>query len=219
MALAMLRTYFSHPPRKICFRLYQKNWQEVFQAAYNGISEFINEVSGALIGFIFNWMLIQRRGVTGVAAIILINYMLFIGFMAYFAISNSIQVIISQNVGARNSQRILAFLRTASIMVVGVSAAIISLLIAGSESLIGLVIGVERDKETLALALEFVIYIWVVFVFSGFTRLISGYLTAVPLPFQSALVASCRSLIMPVEFLILFYKLLSDYRYFSCRGD
>ncbi|MDG2501108.1 MAG: MATE family efflux transporter, partial [Porticoccaceae bacterium] len=176
-------------------------------------SEFINEVSGALIAFIFNWMLIQRAGVTGVAAITLVNYLLFIGFMAFFAISDSIQVIISQNFGARNPQRIRAFLRTAGIMIGGVSAGIISLLIFGSESLIGLFIDVERDSDTLALALEFVAYIWPVFIFAGFTMLISGYLTAVHLPFQSALVASCRSLIMPAGFLIVLYMLLSDYRF------
>jgi putative MATE family efflux protein len=213
MSLLVMLLYFFHPKRKIFFGLRQENWQEVFQAAYNGISEFINEVSGALIGFMFNWMLIQRAGVTGVAAITLVNYLLFIGVMAYFAISDSIQVIISQNFGARNPQRIWAFLRTAGIMIVGVSAGIISLLIAGSESLIGLFIDVERDSETLALALEFVAYVWPVFIFAGFTMLISGYLTAVHLPFQSALVASCRSLIMPAGLLILSYMLLSDYRF------
>ena len=213
ISLAVMLAYFFQPQRKIFFSLRQKNWREVFQAAYNGISEFINEVSGALIAFIFNWMLIQRAGVTGVAAITLVNYLLFIGFMAYFAISDSIQVIISQNYGARNPQRIRAFLRTAGIMLVGVSAGIISLLIAGSESLIGLFIDIERDSETLVLALEFVAYVWPVFIFAGFTMLISGYLTAVHLPFQSALVASCRSLIMPAGLLVLFYMLLADYRF------
>jgi putative MATE family efflux protein len=213
MSLAVMLFYFVHPERKISFGLQQKNWQEVFQAAYNGISEFINEVSGALIAFIFNWMLIQRAGVTGVAAITLVNYLLFIGFIAYFAISDSIQVIISQNFGAQKPARIRAFLRVAGMMISGVSVGIISLLIFGSESLIGLFIDVEKDSETLVLALEFVTYVWPVFIFAGFTMLISGYLTAVHLPFQSALVASCRSLIMPAGFLILFYMLLSDYRF------
>jgi len=35
----------------------------------------------------------------------------------------------------------------------------------------------------------------------------------VHLPFQSALVASCRSLIMPAGLLVLFYMLLADYRF------
>jgi hypothetical protein len=63
------------------------------------------------------------------------------------------------------------------------------------------------------LALEFFSYIWPLFIFAGFNMLISGYLTAVHLPFQSAVVATSRSLIMPIGFLILFYILLSDYRF------
>ncbi len=191
----------------------QTYWSELFKAAYNGISEFINEVSGAIIAFIFNWMLIQRAGVDGVAAITLVNYLLFVGFMAYFSVSDSIQVIISQNFGARNPQRIRAFLRTAGTMIMAISAVIIGLLIVGSESMIGLFIDIERDGDTLALALEFVTYVWPVFIFAGFTMLISGYLTAIHLPLQSAVVATCRSLIMPAGLLILFYMLLEDYRF------
>jgi hypothetical protein len=55
--------------------------------------------------------------------------------------------------------------------------------------------------------------VWPVFIFAGFTMLISGYLTAIHLPLQSAVVAICRSLIMPAGLLILFYMLLEDYRF------
>ena len=45
-------------------------------------------------------MLIQRAGVNGVAAITVVNYLLVLGFMMFFAISDTIQVMISQNFGA-----------------------------------------------------------------------------------------------------------------------
>ena len=224
VSLAVMLFYFVHPQRKISFGWRQKNWREVFQAAYNGISEFINEVSGALIAFIFNWMLIQRAGVTGVAAITLVNYLLFIGFMAYFAISDSIQVIVSQNFGARKPQRIRAFLRTAGYHDCRESSAgVISLLIAGSESLIGLFIDVERDSETLALALEFVAYIWPVFIFAGFTMLISGYLNCS----ASAVSIGTRGQLPQFDYasgiadsvLYAVIGLPLCCRYFRCRGD
>ncbi|MFT6285947.1 MAG: Na+-driven multidrug efflux pump, partial [Alcanivorax sp.] len=81
----VMLVYFLRPERKLHFKFRQNNWKEVLQAGYNGISEFINEVSGAIIAFIFNWMLIQRAGVSGVAAITVVNYLLFIGFMMFFA--------------------------------------------------------------------------------------------------------------------------------------
>lgn len=205
--------YFMRPERRLQIRFRQKNWAEVFQAAYNGISEFINEVSGAIIAFVFNWMLIQRAGVIGVAAITLVNYILFVGFMIFFAISDSIQVMISQNFGARNGDRIRAFFRTACFFITIFSLIFIFILMVGSEALIGLFINTQQNSDTVQLALEFFGYIWPLFIFAGFNMLISGYLTAVHLPFQSAVVATSRSLIMPIGFLILFYLLLSDYRF------
>ena len=205
--------YFWLPKRRLHLKLRQKNWREVFQAAYNGISEFINEVSGAIIAFVFNWMLIQRAGVVGVAAITLVNYLLFVGFMIYFSISDSIQVMISQNFGAKKRKRIHAFFKTACLFIAGFSLIFIFTLMVGSETLIGLFINTEENTETVQLALEFFSYIWPLFIFAGFNMLISGYLTAVHLPFQSAVVATSRSLIMPIGFLILFYMLLSDYRF------
>ena len=65
----------------------------------------------------------------------------------------------------------------------------------------------------MALAAEFVTYVWPVFLFAGFNMLISGYLTAMHQPFQSGAVALSRSLILPAGLLILFYMLLSDYRF------
>lgn len=211
LSLIVVTAYFFRPQRKMRFGLRQKNWWEVFQAAYNGISEFINEVSGAIIAFIFNWMLIQRAGVTGVAAITLVNYLLYVGFMVFFSISDSIQVMISQNFGARNGQRIRSFIYTSGGFIAASGFGFILILLNGSDVLIGLFINTEQNPETVYLASEFVSYIWPIFIFAGFNMLISGYLTAIHLPFQSAVVATSRSLIMPIGFLIMFYILLSDY--------
>ncbi|MEH6610945.1 MAG: MATE family efflux transporter [Halioglobus sp.] len=207
----VMLVYFLRPERKLHFRFRQNNWKEVLQAAYNGISEFINEISGAIIAFIFNWMLIQRAGVSGVAAITVVNYLLFIGFMMFFAISDTIQVMISQNFGARKAERISAFLKTASITIALLSIVLIAVLTTSSETLINLFVDESNSVETVALANEFVTYVWPLFLFAGFNMLMSGYLTAIHLPFQSGLVALCRSLLLPVGFGVLFYFMWSDY--------
>lgn len=211
-ALVMM-IYFLRPKRRLRFSFHQHNWKEVFQAAYNGISEFINEVSGAIIAFILNWMLIQRAGVNGVAAITVVNYLLFLGFMVFFAISDSIQVMISQNFGARKADRIRGFLQTAGTTIALLSIVFIAVLNTLSEPLISLFVDDSSSTEMVALATEFVTYVWPLFLFAGFNMLISGYLTAIHLPFQSGLVALCRSLILPAGFLLLFYSVLSDSRF------
>ena len=211
LPMLVMLVYFLRPERKLHFKFRQNNWKEVLQAAYNGISEFINEVSGAIIAFIFNWMLIQRAGVSGVAAITVVNYLLFLGFMMFFAISDTSQVMISQNFGARKAERISAFLKTASAIIALLSIVLIAVLTSSSETLINLFVDESNSIETVALANEFVTYVWPLFLFAGFNMLMSGYLTAIHLPFQSGFIALCRSLLLPVGFGVLLYFMWSDY--------
>jgi Na+-driven multidrug efflux pump len=207
----VLVIYFFMPSRTLYFNVKQNNWREVLQAAYNGVSEFVNEISGGIIALLFNWMLIQRAGVEGVAAITVVNYLLMLGFMTFFAISDSIQVVASQNFGARNHQRIQAFLRVAIITIGLFSLFFIITLITAGETLIYLFVDDSNTGEMVALANEFILYILPLFIFVGFNMLVSGYLTAIHFPFQSSVVALCRSLIFPASLLVLCYFLLDDY--------
>jgi Na+-driven multidrug efflux pump len=210
-SMSVLMFYFTTTNRVLSFRMRQSNWGEVFQAAYNGVSEFINEISGGIIALIFNWMLIQRAGVDGVAAITVVNYLLMLGFMAFFAISDSIQVMVSQNFGAGNSQRIRQFMITATVAVALMSVAFISALLLAGEALILIFVDDHNSGVTIGLANSFITYVWPLFLFAGINMLVSGYLTAIHLPFQSGLIALCRSLVFPASLLILFYFLLTDY--------
>jgi putative MATE family efflux protein len=211
--MLVLLTYFLSKKRTLHFNLKQKQWSEVFQAAYNGISEFINEISAGVIAFIFNWMLIHRAGVEGVAAITVVNYLLMLGFMVFFSIGDTSQVMISQNYGARNSKRIKSFLKVAAANSALVSSLCIGVLLMYSEPLIYLFLKDEGSDATVALALQFVGYVWPLFLFVGINMLISGYLTAIHLAFQSAVVALCRSLILPATLMILFYLIFTDYQF------
>ncbi len=213
MPLLTLLMYFFSRKRKLRFSLWQKNWSEVIQAAYNGLSEFINEISGGIIAFIFNLMLISRAGVEGVAAITVLNYLLMIGFMVYFSIADTAQVMISQNFGAQNAQRLKEFLKITFFMTSVVSLLTILILLLFNESLIYMFLDDRGTEGTVAMAIEFVYYVWPVFIFAGANMTISGYLTAIHLPFQSGIVSLSRSLIFPASLLILLFVLFDDNRF------
>ena len=88
-------------------------------------------------------------------------------------------------------------------------------MLTASESLIYLFVDEKGSEQTVILALEFVNYVWPIFIFAGFNMIITGYLTAIHLPFQSALLAMSRGLILPTGLLIIFYSLLSDFRFIA----
>ncbi|MCP4131012.1 MAG: MATE family efflux transporter [bacterium] len=213
LPMLVLVTYFFSKKRKLKFSFKQSNWGEVFHSAYNGMSEFINEISAGGIAFILNRMLIQRAGVEGVAAITVVNYLLMIGFMVFFSISDTSQVMISQNYGAKNTLRIQQFLNAAFVNIALVSVLCILILTSYNKSLIMLFLKPEGTARTVALAQEFIAYIWPLFLFAGINMLFTGYLTAIHLPFQSGVVAICRSLVLPAGFLMILYSVFNDYRF------
>ncbi|MDN3647628.1 MATE family efflux transporter [Reinekea marina] len=211
--LLVLLGYFFTKQRKLRFSIKQSNWYEVIQAAYNGISEFINEISGGIIAFLFNLMLIHRAGVDGVAAMTVMNYLMMMGFMVFFAIGDTSQVMMSQNFGARNGKRMNAFFYVAAANVLAISAICISLLLFFNEPLILIFLSDQNSDLALGLANEFIHYVWPLFLFAGFNMLISGYLTSVHLAFQSGVVALSRSLLLPATLLVTLYFLIDDYRF------
>ena len=213
LPLPVMMIYFLKPGRRLRFAVRQHNWKEVFQAAFNGVSEFINEVSGGIVLLILNWMLLRRIGVHGVAAMTVVSYTMLLGYMMFFAVSDTVQVMISQNFGARNAARMAAFLKTAAGAIAMLNAIFITVLLAASEPIIRLFVDDRDSAATVALATEFVTYIWPLFLFVSVNVLLSGYLTAIHRPLQSVAVALCRSLILPTAFLALAYLLLSDQRF------
>lgn len=213
LPLLILLIYFFSKKRKLHFSLKQKKWSEIFQAAYNGLSEFINEISGGIIGLIFNLMLISRTGIEGVAAITVLNYLMMIGFMVYFSIADTAQVMLSQNFGAQNTERLKQFLKITFLMTNLVSLLAISILLIFNESLIYMFLDTEGSNATVLMAIEFLYYIWPVFIFAGANMIISGYLTAIHLPFQSGVISLCRSLIFPATLLTLLFLLFDNNRF------
>ena len=158
-------------------------------------------------------MLIERAGVNGVAAITVVNYLMLLGFMMFFSISDTITVMVSQNFGAGYVKRIEAFLKLAGSVVAIISATFIWLLLTMSEEMVSIFVDEKNSAEMILLTQEFIPFIWPVFLFVGFNMLVSGYLTAVHQPFESGLIALLRSLVLPAGFLLLFYFLLSDYEF------
>jgi len=213
LPLLTLLTYFFSRKRKLHFSIKQSNWFEVFHAAYNGLSEFINEISAGIIALIFNLLLISRAGIEGVAAITVLNYLVMIGFMVYFSIADTAQVMISQNFGAQNVARLKQLLATTFLMNGLVSAISILLLLCFNEQLITLFLDEQDAHTTATMAIEFVYYMWPIFIFAGVNMAISGYFTAIHLPFQSAVVSLCRSLIFPAILLITLFMLFDDNRF------
>lgn len=180
----------------------RSGWLDIFRAAFNGFSEFANELSIGLIILLFNWVMITRQGVAGVAAYTIIGYLVMIGMEISYGISESLQPTISKNLGARQPRRIIHFMATGAITALAVGLLVSALFVLAPEFLISIFLA-DGESETMAIALEFVAYFWPAFLFLGVNITLASAFTAMHKPMQSVVIALSRSLVLPVLGLLL----------------
>ena len=176
------------------------SYMQIIKASYNGASEFVNEISVGITTLIFNYIMIKTFSVEGVAAFAVINYLLMIGIMISFGISDSLQPIISKNFGAKENKRIEEFLKIAFITIGLVGVVMVLLLLFVPDTLANIFLE-DNNYKTKQIVLNFATFIWIAFLFNGFNLVISAYLTAIHKPLASMIIALSRSFIFPVFFI------------------
>ena len=173
---------------------------QVIKAAYNGVSEFVNEISVGITTLIFNYVMIKNFSIEGIAAFTVINYLLLIGIMISFGISDSLQPIISKNFGAKKTNRIEGFLKLAFIFTSLVGIVMTLLIIFIPDTLANIFLE-DTNYQTKQIVLDFATFIWIAFLFNGINLVISAYLTAIHKPLSSMIIALSRSFVFPVFFI------------------
>lgn len=188
---------------------WRDGWDSVFTAAFNGFSEFANEMSVGLITLLFNWVMITRLGVEGVAAFTIIGYLMMIGLEVSYGISDSLQPLVSKNLGARQAGRIVSFTTAAVLCSLGIGLLAVALLVFAPELLISAFLG-PGEGTTEAIALAFIAVFWPAFLFNGMNITLATFFTALHKPLHSATIAVSRSLVLPAGGLLLLPPLLGD---------
>ncbi len=162
LQLSSLCCYCWQPLRRLHCQLRLTQWTEVTQAAFNGISEFVNEMSGGLVILLVNWLLVTRIGVDGVSAFTVINYSLFASLMIFYGIADAMQLLVAQNFGARQVQRIRHFMFTSVAAILTLGGVLIALLLGGRVHWIGWFVS-AHETAVITLAADFILVIWPIF--------------------------------------------------------
>ncbi|GLQ32860.1 MATE family efflux transporter [Litoribrevibacter albus] len=212
--LLILGRYFISPKKTLSFSLRQQQWRELIHSAYNGVSEFINELSGGLIIFLLNWLLISRMGVDGVAAFTIVNYLIFLSLMMAYGIADALHLLVSQNFGAQNHRRIQHFLMTSLCSVALLGIGLVCLLTLAQTSVVHAFL--DADQTHIAeLSQTLIGFIWPLFLVNGANIMLSCYLTAIHQPTPSAAVALSRSLLLPGGLLLVLFWLLPGWSFLT----
>lgn len=200
--------YFLQKRSVFQFCKFKITWCEFQRIISNGAAEFIAQISVSLATAIFNWVLLARVGVNGVAAMTIIGYVLFVHNMMITGIAVGIHPVISYSFGAKNMNMILELLATAikAVVLVGVVLGLAAFV--GAEQIIR--IFSKDNAELLALGKLGLQCFSIGFILSGYNMIATVFFTAIGKPKVAALVSCLRGFVLIAVFLMVLPNLLGN---------
>lgn len=205
--LILLRFFISRR-RTLHFTPALPDWQVLGRLTFNGLSESVNELSAGVIFWLLNSLMIASAGVSGVAAYSVVNYFIFVSLMLCYGIADALHLLVSQNYGAGQTQRVRQFFQISLLAGVGLGLVLVVLLLNWQQTAINWFVD-SQNSEVTGLAAQLMTLVWPLFLINGANILISCYLTALHQPRPSAAIAAARSLVLPGVLLLLMYQSLS----------
>jgi putative MATE family efflux protein len=180
------------------FRFY---WQDLVNVFANGSAEFVAQISGAIMIYVLNWIILKRIGAIGVAAMTIVGYVSFIQNMVLTGIAIGIHPVISYHYGARDYRRILDMLSVSlkAVVVIGIVFCLSSWLI--PDVIVNLFSG--NNAALLKLASDGLRLFSFAFILNGYSIIVTAYFTSLGNARTAALISILRNLVL-INFSILF---------------
>lgn len=178
------------------------DFKALFKAITNGISELVNSISGALVGFLYNYQLMIYIGDEGVAAFGVMMYVYFLFQAVFIGYAFGSAPLFGFNFGARNASELKNLLSKSLklILFFAFCMFVFGEIFSGSISSL-----FTSYDESLFKLTKFALEICTVaFLFFGFNIFGSAFFTALSDGITSAKIAGLRSLLIEPAIIMLF---------------
>ncbi len=179
--------------------------EPILQAAGNGSSELMSNISSSLVGAVYNYQLMEYIGENGVSTYGVLMYVQFIFVAIYVGYAIGCAPIVSYHYGAENHDEVKNMLHKSitAMSILGIILAISAFSLSGVLAKIF----VGYDAELLELTIHAFKLFSLSFLFSGLNIYTSSFFTALNNGVISAAVSFIRTLIFQMSF-VLFLPLL-----------
>lgn len=172
----------------------------LLQSMFNGMSELVSQSSTAITTFIFNIILLNIAGESGVASITVILYMQMFQTALYFGYSIGVAPIISYKYGARDHKGLEKVLHHSLKIIMTMSIIVIALSYVFGEQAVSIFI--SKDSDTFYMALNGLKLYSLAYLFMGLNIFISSAFTALSDGKTSALLSLSRTLVFLIPIMI-----------------
>ena len=184
------------------------DFKDLFQAIYNGMSEFISNIAMNLVSVIYNAQLLRAYGVNGVSAYGVIMYLSFVFAAIFIGYSIGMAPPVGYNYGAQNKDELHNILKKSwtSMGVLGIAMFALSLSLAVPFAhLFG-----HGEQELINLIIQAAIIYSFAYLALGYSMFTSAFFTALNNGAVSTIISLCRTLIFQIGFAFLFPLLFGD---------
>ena len=172
------------------------------KSAYNGMSEFVSNVSASVVSIIYNAQLLKAFGENGVSAYGIIMYVAFVFISIFIGIALGMCPCVGYNYGAKNKEEMRNILNKTLIVIsaVAVFQALFAFLMA--RPLSSIFSNGNQELEDLS---EYAMKVYsLAFLGSGFSMFITSFFTALNNGTVSANLAFTRTIVLQISFAFLF---------------
>ncbi len=181
-------------------------WSVLAESSFNGSSEMVTNLSGAIVTFLYNIMMLKLVGEAGVAAITIVLYGQFLFNALYMGFSMGVAPVISYNYGSENNRmlkrifKICMLFITVSSVIVTVFALVMSPIIVEVFTAVG--------TETYTLAKTGFFLFSLNFIFAGVNIFASSMFTAFSDGKTSAIISFVRTFVLIVINILILPELI-----------
>lgn len=185
----------------IQFKLTKFKARPILKACFNGSSEFVNNISGSIVGIVFNMQLLKFMGQNGVAAYGTIAYVSFLFVSIFIGYSIGMAPVISFNYGAENHNELKNVLRKSLIIITIMELFMVLISFTCARPLAMLFSSGNAELEKLTANALRICSLG--FLFTGIGIFTSSFFTALNNGALSALNAFMRTLVFQIAFILL----------------
>ncbi len=171
-----------------------------------GFPSLLSQISAAIVMIIFNMLILDLEGNTGVAAYGVIANISLVVLSFYTGIAQGIQPLVSHSYGRKKTDGIRQFLRYAMISMVILSAVMYLILFVFADP-IASAFNSEHNAKLQEIAITGLKLYFTSLVFAGFNIILSMYFTSVEKALPAQIISLLRGLILIIPIAFLFANL------------
>lgn len=187
-------------------RFKMPEWKPILSACFNGLSEFVGNISSSIVGMLYNFQLLKYIGENGVSAYGVIMYVQFLFIAIYFGYAIGVGPLVSYNYGSQNNTELQNLFKKSIKIMMGAGVLLVATAELSAPLLAKVFVGYDAELHALT-TYAFRIYSMSllfaglnIYTSSFFTALNNGKISAVSAVLRSLVFQTSAVLVIPLVF-------------------